>query len=226
MNMNIIQLVLIGLAIVLPLIAQSKINSSYNKYSKVISSGKLTGKEVARRILDSNGLNNVTISEIDGNLTDHYDPSKKHINLSNDIYSNNSIASISVAAHECGHAIQDKEKYAMLRLRSSLVPVVNFTSRFATIFLMIGLATQLSGLFTLGIILLSGGLLFQLVTLPVEFDASNRAKKQLEKLGLVDKKDLDGTKSVLKAAALTYVASFLSTALQILRLVLINRNRN
>ena len=224
--MYITELILIGLAILLPTIAQSRITSSYNKYAKIASSRGMSGKDVARKILDSNGLTNVTIGEIRGDLTDHYDPSKKHINLSSSIYSDNSIASISVAAHECGHAIQDKENYSMLRLRSSLVPVVNFSSRFATLFLMIGLISQISGLFTLGIILLSCGLLFQLVTLPVEFDASNRAKIQLNKLGLVDDNDIKGTNNVLHAAALTYVASFLSTALQILRLVLINKDRN
>ena len=223
--MDLTQLILIGLAILLPMIAQSKITSTYNKYSKIISDKNISGRDVARKILDSNDLHNVGISEISGSLTDHYDPSRKHVNLSTNIYRDNSVASIAVAAHECGHAIQDKEKYAMLKFRSTLVPVVNFTSRFATIFLMIGLMTQIAGLFTLGIILLSGGLLFQLVTLPVEFNASARAKVQLENLGLVTKKDLDGTGKVLHAAALTYVASFLSTALQIMRLVLVNRNR-
>ena len=223
--MDFIQLILIGLAVVIPLIAQSRINSAYNKYSKIASSKRLSGKEVARKILDSNGLQNIGISEISGNLTDHYDPSHKHVNLSTAIYNEESIASISVAAHECGHAIQDKESYSMLRFRSTLVPIVNFTSRFATIFLMIGLMAQLTSLFTIGIILLSGGLLFQLVTLPVEFNASARAKVQLEKLGIVDKKDQEGVNIVLRAAALTYVASFLSTALQIVRLVLINRDR-
>ncbi len=150
---------------------------------------------------------------------------QRHINLSTNIYNDDSIASVAVAAHECGHAIQDKESYSMLRFRTYLVPIVNFTSRFATIFLIIGIATQITGLLTFGIFLLSGGLLFQLVTLPVEFNASARARVQLQELGLVDKKDLDGTDKVLHAAALTYVASFLSTALQILRLVLVNRNR-
>ena len=133
---------------------------------------------------------------------------------------------MAVAAHECGHAIQDKESYAFLRFRSALVPVVNFTSRIATIFLAIGIFAQLTGMLTIGILLLSAGLLFQLITLPVEFNASARAKVQLQEMGLLDSNDTDGTKKVLHAAALTYVAGFLSTALQIFRLILINRNRN
>ena len=221
-----VQYGLIILAAILPSIASAKVTSAYNNYSKVKNSNGVTGKEVARKILDKNGLKNVTISEISGNLTDHYDPSKKHINLSTGIFSENSISAMAVAAHECGHAIQDKESYNFLRFRTALVPVVNFTSRIATVFLAIGLFSQIAGLLTLGILLLCGGLLFQLVTLPVEFNASARAKVQLQELGLVSKEDMNGTDKVLHAAALTYVAGFLSTALQIFRLVLINRNRN
>ena len=220
------ELVLIGVVIILPLIAQAKIKSSYNKYSKVLSSKGITGEQVARKILDKNGLHNVEINRIDGELTDHYDPTKKKVNLSDSIYSEKSISSISVAAHECGHAIQDKENYSFLRFRSSMVPIVNFTSRFASIFIIIGFAADILNLVTIGIALLCIGLLFQLVTLPVEFNASARAKVQLQELGLVTKGELDGTSTVLKAAAFTYVASFLATALQILRLVLVSRNRN
>ncbi len=226
MNDLLIQYALIILAAVLPSIASAKVTSAYNKYAKINNSNKLTGYDVARRILDRNGLKNVSISEISGSLTDHYDPSHKHINLSTNIYNDTSISSMAVAAHECGHAIQDKESYAFLRFRSALVPVVNFTSRIATIFLAIGIFAQLTGMLTIGILLLSAGLLFQLITLPVEFNASARAKVQLQEMGLLDSNDTDGTKKVLHAAALTYVAGFLSTALQIFRLILINRNRN
>lgn len=222
----IVQYILIIAAVILPSLASAKVNSAYNTYAKINNSERMTGREAARRILDKNGLHNVSISAISGNLTDHYDPSKKHINLSERIYSDTSISSIAVAAHECGHAIQDKESYSFLRFRSALVPVVNFTSRIATIFLAIGIIAQLVNLFTIGIVLLSVGLLFQFITLPVEFNASSRAKKQLKELGLVNKKDEQGIDKVLHAAALTYVASFLSTALQIFRLVLISRNRN
>ena len=221
-----IEIILIGLIVLLPIIAQSAITSSYNKYSKVPNSRNLSGKEVARMILDRNGLNNVTIGQISGNLTDHYNPSKKNINLSESIYSGKSISSVSVAAHECGHAIQDKESYSFLRFRTALVPVVNFTSRIASILLIVGFAAEILNVVYIGIALLCIGLLFQFITLPVEFDASRRGKKQLQALGLIEKKDVSGANKVLKAAAFTYVAGFLSTALQILRLVLISRNRN
>ena len=176
-------------------------------------------------ILDRNGLSNVKVSPISGNLTDHYDPRTKHISLSEEIYNETSISAIAVAAHECGHAIQDKEAYSYLRFRSSMVPVVNFTSRIASIVIFLGFILQFVNLIEIGIVLLCVGLLFQLVTLPVEFNASSRAKKQLKECGLIDKKDTKGTNKVLKAAAFTYVASFLATAIQVLRLVLISRNR-
>ena len=223
---NLTELVLILVIVILPLIAQGKIKSSYNKYAKVLSSKGLTGEQVARRILDKNGLKNVRINRVSGELTDHYDPRKKNVNLSDRIYSEKSISSISVAAHECGHAIQDKESYSFLRFRSAMVPVVNFTSRFATIFIFIGFIAGILNFLTIGIVLLCVGLLFQLITLPVEFDASARARVQLQELGIVTKNELKGTSSVLSAAAFTYVAGFLATALQILRLVLISRNRN
>ena len=219
-------LVIIAVIIILPIIAQAKVKSAYNKYSKVENSAHLTGAKVARQILDRNGLSNVSIGKISGSLTDHYDPKQKHINLSESIYEDSSISSIAVAAHECGHGIQDKEAYAFLRFRSSMVPVVNFTSRIASIFLVIGFVSELMGIVYVGIALLGVGLLFQVVTLPVEFDASNRAKKQLQECGLIETQDVKGTNKVLKAAALTYVASFLATALQILRLILVSRNRN
>ena len=205
-----IDIILILLVVLLPVIAQLKVKSAYNKYSKVENSGNLTGKDVARMILDKNGLENVTIS---------------HINLSTKIYNDTSIASLAVAAHECGHAIQDKENYGFLRFRSAMVPVVNITSRIASIFILIGFISQIFDLLTIGILLLMVGLVFQFITLPVEFDASNRAKLQLQSCGLITDTDIKGTKKVLSAAALTYVAGFLATALQILRLVLISRNR-
>lgn len=217
-----IEYILIALIILLPTIAQAKVSSAYKSYSKVNNSKNLTGKEVAKMILDKNGLNNVTIGKVAGNLTDHYNSSKKNINLSEGIYSGNSISSVAVAAHECGHAIQDKEAYSFLKFRTALVPIVNITSRISSILIIIGFTSQLLNIVTIGIALLCVGLLFQLVTLPVEFDASKRGKKQLQDLGLVEEKDKKGANAVLKAAALTYVAGFLSTALQIIRLVLIS----
>ena len=218
-------IVLLILIIVLPLIAQAKVKSAYNKYSKIENKAHLTGKDVARMILDKNGLSNVQIGQVAGELSDHYDPKSKYVNLSKKIYEDTSIASLAVAAHECGHAIQDKEAYSYLTLRSKLVPVVNITSKIASVFIIIGFISQILDIITIGIVLLMVGLFFQLITLPVEFDASKRARLQLESCGLVVNEDIQGTKKVLDAAALTYVAGFLATALQILRLVLLSRNR-
>lgn len=222
----IIEVLLIVLIIALPSIAQLKIKTTYSKWAKVDNGQNITGQQAARMILDRNGLNNVKIDRVGGSLTDHYDPRTKYVNLSTDIYNDTSIASVAVAAHECGHAIQDKENYAFLRFRTSMVPVVNFTSRVATIFLMIGFIAEILNIVYIGIGCLLVGLLFQLVTLPVEFDASRRGKAELKKCGLIDKKNTNGAKKVLKAAALTYVAGFLATALQILRLVLMTRRRD
>lgn len=212
--------------IVLPLYANIKINSTYSKYSKKQNSGKLTGKEVAEKILEMNGLNNVKVGRINGSLTDHYDPRNKTISLSDGIYNSNSISACAVAAHEVGHAIQDKERYSMLVFRSKLVPVVNFTSRLSSILVFSGFIFDLFNFITIGAILLTVGLFFQLITLPVEFDASKRAKEELQKCGLIEKQDTKGATKVLKAAAFTYVAGFLASALQIARLLLISRNRD
>ena len=218
-------LILILVIIVIPLIAQANVKSTYKKYSKELSSSGLTGKEVAKKILEMNGIPYVNVERIGGELSDHYNPKNKTVNLSDHIYSSNSISAISVAAHECGHAIQDKEAYGFLRFRSALVPVVNFTSRIASILILLSFILEIANLLYVAILLMLCGLLFQLITLPVEYDASNRAKKQLQKLGLINKQDKQGVNKVLGAAALTYVASFLATALQVLRLVLINRRR-
>ena len=219
-------LLLILIILIVPIYAQIKVNSSYRKYSEVNNSMNMTGKDVARMILDKNGLSNVSIGEIRGELTDHYNPTSKHINLSTNIYSDTSISSIAVAAHECGHAIQDKENYGFLRFRTAMVPVVNFTSRFATIFVFIGFLLEAVKLVDIGILFLLVGLFFQLITLPVEFDASKRAAKFLEKEALVEKKEQEGSKKMLTAAAMTYVASVLTVLLQIFRLVLIATGDN
>ena len=216
---------LILIILILPLVAQLYVTSAYNKNSKIKNSNNITGKDVAQRILDKNGLNNISINQISGNLTDYYNPKTKSIALSRDVFNGNSIAAVSVAAHEVGHAIQDKDGYSFFRFRTALVPIVNFSSRFASICIILGFAFQFLNLLDIGIILLLVGLFFQLVTLPVEFNASARAKKELISCGLIDSKDTNGTASVLNAAAFTYVAGFLATALQILRLILI-RNRD
>lgn len=221
-----LDVILMLIIIVLPLYANIKINSTYSKYSKKQNSGKLTGKEVAEKILEMNGLNNVKVGRINGSLTDHYDPRNKKISLSDGIYNSNSISACAVAAHEVGHAIQDKERYSMLVFRSKLVPVVNFTSRLSSILVFSGFIFDLFNFITIGAILLTVGLFFQLITLPVEFDASKRAKEELQKCGLIEKQDTKGATKVLKAAAFTYVAGFLASALQIARLLLISRNRD
>lgn len=212
--------------IFLPIIAQLKIKGTYNKYMKAKNESELTGAEAAKMILKKNGLSNVNVYETSGTLTDYYDPRKKMVVLSSDIYNSKSVSSVAVAAHECGHAIQDKENYKFLRFRSALVPIVNFTSRIASIFIIFGFIFEALDLLDVGIICLLVGLLFQLVTLPVEFNASARAKDQLEICGIVSNKEKSGVKQVLSAAAFTYVAGFIAEALQILRLVLISRNKD
>lgn len=219
-------LILILFIIIVPLMADIKVKMNYNTYSKQKNSLNLTGNEVARKILDNNGLNYVDIVQTKGSLTDHYNPLTKKIFLSENTYGSKSIAAAAVAAHEVGHAIQDKESYSYLRFRNKMVPFVNFTSRAATILIFISFIFNFMEMFDAGIVLLLVGLLFQLITLPVEFNASNRAKEQLKSCGLLEKNDISGTKSMLNAAAFTYVASFLAMALQILRLILIRNSNN
>lgn len=205
--------------------AQLKINTNYSKYKGINAVSRKTGREVAREILDKHGLNNISVNEVAGNLTDHYDPTKKMVNLSTDIYSGTSIASVSVAAHECGHAIQDKVSYTPMRIRSKLVPIVNFSTKIGYLVIVVGLAAGLLKVATIGLILLLSMLLFQLVTLPVEFDASRRGKIELDELHILDSSEQKGAAKMLKAAAFTYVASVLSTLFQILRLAIMVASR-
>lgn len=207
------------LGLIITSAAQLFITTSYSKYKKVLSKSNKRGCDVARQILDKHGLRDITVEPISGNLTDHYDPTKKVVRLSDDIYSGTSIASVSVAAHECGHAIQDKVGYTPMRIRAALVPVVNFSTKIGYIVIMLGLALGFLKLANIGIILLSTMLMFQIVTLPVEFDASRRGKKELADLSILDQSEQKGSARMLKAAAFTYVASVLSTLLQILRFV-------
>lgn len=216
---------LIFISILITTISQILISISYSKYKKVLNNKDLTGFDVAKKILDSNGLSNIMILEVKGNLTDHYDPGRKVIKLSTDIYHGSSIASAAVAAHECGHAIQDKTKYIPMRIRSNLVPFVNICTKIGYLAIMIGVIFSYL-LVELGIILLLAMLLFQLITLPVEFNASKRAMKELERLHLLDKEEKNYAKNMLIAAAFTYVASLLSTLLEILRYVLIFTDRD
>lgn len=214
---------IIGLAITL--IAQLKIKINYSKYKQVLSKSNKKGYEVAREILNKHGLNNIRVESVPGNLTDHYDPRNKVVRLSYDIYEGTSIASVSVAAHECGHAIQDQVGYKPMRIRALLVPIVNFSTKIGYIVIIIALAAGALNIATIGIILLSSMLLFQLVTLPVEFDASHRGKKELSELNILDPYEQKGAAKMLKAAALTYVASVLTTLLQILRFVILISGR-
>ncbi|MBQ2872849.1 MAG: zinc metallopeptidase [Bacilli bacterium] len=209
------------LGFIITLVAQIYVNNSYNKYKYQGLKNKATGAEIARTILDKNGLKDVKVKEVKGNLTDYYDPKKRVVSLSTDIYQGDTIASASVAAHECGHAIQHKEGYIFLKVRSALVPFVNFSTKIGYLVVIIGLIFSFPKVALIGLMLLLAMLLFQLVTLPVEFNASSRAKKQLIKLNVIDDYELDDSSTMLRAAALTYVASLITTLLQILRLALI-----
>ncbi len=216
---------LIILAFSITFISQIIVSLSYSKYKKKLNNKDQNGYDVARKILDKNGLEDIMILETKGNLTDHYDPTKKVIKLSTDIYHGSSIASVSVAAHECGHAIQDKDNYKPMRIRSKLVPTVNICTRIGYLTILIGIIFSYT-LIEIGIILLLSMLVFQLITLPVEFNASKRALIQLEDLNLIDKEEKKSTQKMLSAAAFTYVAALLSTLLEILRYVLIFADRD
>lgn len=213
------------LGFIITLIAQIFITTNYSKYKQVNTKSNKHGYEVARQILDKHGLHNVKVEQVSGNLTDHYDPTTKVVRLSSDIYNGTSIASVSVSAHECGHAIQDKVGYTPMRLRAKLVPIVNFSTKIGYLVIIVGLIFNALNLAEFGLILLMSMLLFQLVTLPVEFDASKRGKKELKDLAILDNDEYRGTRRMLNAAAFTYVAGVLSTLLQILRLALIISSR-
>ncbi|MBC8062604.1 MAG: zinc metallopeptidase [Clostridiaceae bacterium] len=212
-------------SILISLWAQMKVKSTFAKYSKVISTKGYTGEQVARMLLDSSGLQNIPIEMIRGKLADHYDPIKKVMRLSQEVYSGTSVASIGVAAHETGHAIQHKESYSPLILRNSIFPVVNISSSLSWGLVIIGIFIGSSPFINLGIILFTVVVAFQLITLPVEFNASNRAIRILENRSILVGNELEGARAVLSAAAMTYVAAVISALLQLLRLTLISRDR-
>lgn len=218
-------LVLIGIG--LTMLASLKLKSTFSKFSRIRSVSGYTGQEVARMILNANGIYDVNVNPVSGSLTDHYDPASKTVNLSEDIYGSNSIAAISVAAHECGHAIQHNVGFVPLSFRSLLVPVANFGATLSWPLVVLGLMLGNGGSFfiQLGIILFMGAVLFQIVTLPVEFDASRRAIIELEKNSILPEQERKGAKDVLFAAALTYVAATAASMLQLLRLIIL-RDRN
>jgi Zn-dependent membrane protease YugP len=214
-------LIYFALIILVPLWAQFKVKRAYAKYSKVASSTQMRGAEVARKILDANGLYHVGVEETRGHLTDHYDPRVKTVRLSSENYHGHSIAAAAIAAHEVGHAIQDDQDYAFLRFRHALVPVASLGSNLSWILIMVGIFAQISGLLLLGIVFMAAAVVFQVVTLPVEFNASNRAMDQVVSMGIIRNDEERETKRVLDAAALTYVAAAAVAVLELVRLVLI-----
>ncbi len=219
-------LVLIG--VVISLIASARVNSAFSKYSKVRNSRGITGAQAAAEVLRSAGIYDVRIERVSGKLSDHYDPRTKVLRLSDSVYGQCSVAAVGVAAHECGHAIQHANGYGPLKLRSVLVPIANFGSGIAWPLIIIGLLfnSQSSNVFIyLGILAFSSAVLFQLITLPVEFNASNRAIRMITQNEILDYYEIKGTKKVLKAAALTYVASAAASVLQLLRIVLLTGGR-
>lgn len=206
--------------LIVPMWAQFRVKSTYKTYSKKPTSSQMTGAEVARQILDENGLYDVTIEEVQGELTDHYDPRGKVVRLSTNNYHGRSMASSAVAAHEVGHAIQDAESYAFLKFRSALVPLASFGSNTAIWIIIAGFLFNAMGLVLFGIIFMAFAVLFQLVTLPVEFNASSRAMDQLVMTGIIHNAEERETKKVLNAAALTYVAAALVAVAELIRFIL------
>jgi len=218
-------LVLIGA--LLSLLASSMVSSTFNKYAKIRSTAGMSGAQAARRILDRNGLYDVRIEHVSGNLTDHYDPRTKVLRLSDSTYSSPSVAAIGVAAHECGHAIQHSESYSPLVIRSKLAPLANFGSQFGLPIFMLGLVFGTGDLLMrIGIWVFLLAVAFQIVTLPVEFDASKRALAMLSDYGILRSEETQHSRKVLRAAAMTYVAAAAASILNLLRLILLTRRRN
>ncbi len=218
--------ILLIIAMIISMFASMKVKTNYQKFSKIAASSGLTGAEAAKIILDKNGIYDVSVQPINGTLTDHYDPKSKVIRLSQGIYDSNSVSAVSVAAHEVGHAIQDNEGYAFLRFRSALVPVVNFTSKFTFIIIFAGFFLELVELIDIGIILFALSVLFHIVTLPVELDASKRALNTLVANNIITSEEKYGTKQVLGAAAMTYVASMLVSLIELFRFISIRNSRS
>lgn len=211
--------------LVIPLWAHFKIKTNFARYKEIEINKKLTGQEIAEKILNANDLANVYVVETKGELTDHYDSSRKTVRLSSEIFHGESIAACAIAAHECGHAIQDKEGYFYLKLRAFIFPIVNIATMLSYVIIFIGFLAQLLNVIYFGIALTMMGLIFQLITLPVEFDASRKALMELERLSIAHDEEKEGVQNMLKVAAMTYVAGVLASALQILRLVLIANDR-
>lgn len=213
-------------AIIFAAYAQSKINSTFNTYLRVRNSNGYTGYQVARTILDKHGLQDIPIELINGHLTDHYDPRKRALRLSNAVYNGDSLASVGVAAHECGHAVQHQEAYVPLTIRNTIAPIASIGSQLSWILVLAGMFFGFTGLIDLGIIFFSAAVLFQLVTLPVEYNASSRAIAMLTEYNLVPINEVGPAKKVLSAAALTYLAATIVAVMQLLRLLLLRGRRD
>lgn len=219
-------------AILFTMYAQSKVNSNFRRYSNVRNARNMTGAEAARRMLDANGLRNVQIEQVRGSLTDHYDPRKRVLRLSQSVYGVNSIAAVSVACHEAGHAVQHAESYMPLKIRNSIVPLVNFASSLTWPLVILGIVLLANGsymgdlLFNIGVITMLAVILFHTVTLPVEFNASSRALKQMDELGIITEEENTGANKVLKAAAMTYVAALATAIANLLRILAMRGSRD
>ncbi|WP_188206007.1 zinc metallopeptidase [Alkalibacillus aidingensis] len=221
-----VYLIYFAILLILPLWAQSKVKKTYQKHMKIRNSSNVTGAEVARRLLQENGIYDVRVEETKGFLSDHYDPRKKVVRLSSHNFHEPSQSAAAVAAHEVGHAIQDAEEYAFLRFRHALVPVASLGSNMSFFLILGGLLLGLTELYLLGIVFMAFAVLFQLVTLPVEFDASNRAMGQLVSTGMINSAEHRETKKVLNAAAWTYVAGAVVALLELLRFILMFLHMN
>lgn len=217
-------LILIGA--VISMLASAKVKSTYAKFGKVMSRSGMTGTEAARMILDNAGLRYVRIERVSGELTDHYSPKEQVLRLSDSTYQSRSIAAIGVAAHECGHAIQHAQQYAPISVRNAIVPVVNLGTKLSWPMILLGILFGWAGFLKLGILFFSFSLIFQIVTLPVEFNASSRALKILDESGMLCGEEITGARKVLSAAAMTYVAAVIASALSLLRLIILFGGRD
>lgn len=212
-------------ALLIALVAQIKVKTTFRKYAKVMNARGLSGAEVAAKILSSNGVLDVAVQRVSGNLTDHFDPTARVIRLSQSVYDSHSVAAVGVAAHEAGHALQYAENYFPIRLRAAIIPITKVGSALSWPLIILGLVFSFGLLVNLGIILFSVVTLFQLVTLPVEFNASRRALNILQQQGILAPEELGGARKVLTAAAMTYVAALLVSVMQLLRLIALFSNR-
>jgi Zn-dependent membrane protease YugP len=220
-----ISIIILIIAMIFAVYAQAKVGTTYRKYTNVQNSKGITGGQAARTILDKNGLNNVPIEVVAGKMSDHYDPRTRVMRLSGDVYNGATISAVSIAAHEAGHAVQHATGYSPLKIRNSIAPVVNIASNLAWPILILGIFLQISGLFTLGILMFSAAVFFQAITLPVEFNASKIAVEMLDNYGIIDESEKGGAKRMLSAAAMTYLAAMAMSLANLLRLIMLNNRR-